>query len=130
MQKHQSKTKDVNISTANKENEVKTIKVKIDWTKEETDFLLKSKMSDAKIAKKLKRSVPSIATRRWNIKQKIAEGKPIFNKRGRPAAAKTIGPATPVLVSQTYSYSGRHQIVTLHKLSWLSQKLLGVKLAA
>ena len=130
MHKHQTKTKDVNISTANKENEVKTIKAKIDWTKQETDFLLGSKLSDAKIAKKLKRTVPSIAARRWNLKQKIAKGKPIYGRKGRPAAAKTIGPATPVLVSQTYSYSGRHQIVTLHKLSWLSRKLLGVKLAA
>ena len=109
---------------------MKTIETRITWTKEETDFLLKTKMSDAKIAKKLKRTVPSIAARRWNLKHKIANGKPIYGKRGRPAATKTIGPATPVLVFQTYSYNGRHQIVTLHKLSWLSQKLLGVKLAA
>lgn len=129
MHKHQTKTKDVNISTANEENEVKT-KSNKSWTKKDTNFLMNSDLPIALVAKKLKRTSPACSMRKYNVKKKIAEGKPMRGRAGRPVVVKTLGPATPVLVSQTYSYSGRHQIVTLNKLSWLSQKLLGVKLAA
>lgn len=129
MHKHQTKTKDVNISTANEENEVKT-KSNKSWTKKDTNFLMNSDLPTAQIAKKLNRTVPACSMRKSNIKKKIAAGKINHPRAGRPVVVKTLGPATPVLVSQTYSYRGRHQIVTLNKLSWLSQKLLGVKLAA
>ena len=100
------------------------------WTKKDTNFLMDSDLPMAQVAKKLKRTSPACSMRKYNIKKKISEGKPIRARRGRPVTVKTIGPATPVLVSQTYSYNGRHQIVTLNKLSWFTQKLLGVNQAA
>ena len=100
------------------------------WTKKDTNFLMNSDLPIAQVAKKLKRTSPACSMRKYNINRKVAEGKPIQTRRGRPVTVKTLGPATPVLVSQTYNYSGRHQIVTLNKLSWFTQKLLGVKQAA
>jgi hypothetical protein len=45
----------------------------------------------------------------------------------------TIGSAMPVLakpVLKSYSYEGRHNIITVNKLGWLTRVLLGVKEAA
>jgi len=100
------------------------------WTKKDTNFLMNSDLPIAQVAKKLKRTSPACSMRKYSIKRKLDAGKPIRARRGRPVTVKTLGPATPVLVSQTYNYSGRHQIVTLNKLSWFTQKLLGVKQAA
>ena len=52
----------------------------------------------------------------------------IIKKRRKP----TIGSAIdkPVLKVKSFSYEGRHSIITVNKLGWLSRILLGVKEAA
>jgi hypothetical protein len=115
---------------------VKTIKRNTNWTQKDTDYLINSDLPLAKIAKKLNRTTPACTMRRYNTKQKIAKGQPLYGRAGRPRKttialvdpafyiAKAIAPVAPI-----YQYEGKHSIATLNKLGWLTRTLLGVKAA-
>ena len=119
------------------------------WTPEDTHLVMTSKLNMAKIAKKLKRTKQACSMRRYTLKQANADQYAKVKKQAKDVVIQandtlaiikkrrvikkpSIGAAIdkPVLKVKSYSYEGRHSIITVNKLGWLSRILLGVKEAA
>tara|TARA_R100001377_G_C3114208_1_gene83690 strand:+ start:114 stop:452 length:339 start_codon:yes stop_codon:yes gene_type:complete len=103
------------------------------WSPEDIHLVMTSTLKMSKVAKKLNRTAHACSMKKYSLNKKIAAEKLAKVKTVRTKRKTTIGSAMPVLakpVLKSYSYEGRHNIITVNKLGWLTRILLGVKEAA
>ena len=98
------------------------------WSPEDIHLVMTSTLKMSKVAKKLNRTAHACSMKKYSLNKKMAAEKlAVKTVRKRKT---TIGSAMPVLakpVLKSYSYEGRHNIITVNKLGWLTRVLLGVK---